>query len=228
MAKPNKELARYRSLTGKKRLSKEEKQAVLNYSADQVYNASKLSRNAYNKRVRAYKLLTDKPLTESDYADLKYLTPRQLANKKKLQNSEAKPTKHTDAEGINNTESTNRAAVFSPVVFPSNIRWWDIPSTLRNSKSERRPGGSLYENQEYFWANPESVQLTRFFYNGINGKQFSVNMAMRIILQANGVTDILIDPEDTGERFAVYREEWDNAESLDAKYTTNRRYTRKT
>ena len=227
MAKPNKEFVKYRSLTGKKRLSKEEKQAILNYSASQVYNASKLSRNAYNKRVKAYRLLTGKPLTESDYAELKYLTPRQLANKNKLQSPKTKSIEHVDTENANEPEIENRGAVFSPVVFSTNIRWWDIPSILRNSKIERRPGGLLYENQEYFWTNPESVKLTGFFYNGVNGKEFSVIMAMRIILQANGITDILIDPEDTGERFAVYRKEWDNAESLDAKYTTNRRYTRK-
>ena len=107
------------------------------------------------------------------------------------------------------------------------VRWWDVPSIIKSSAEERKSGGLLYENSEIFWDNPDSISLTRLFFEGVDGRQWSIIMALRSILVANGYGDILITPDDSQDRFAVYREEWSNVEELSPDYKTTRKYRKK-
>lgn len=206
---------KYKELSGKKRLSTDEKHALLKYTPKQVLKSKKLTQKAYEKRIVAFKELTGHDPTPSDYADLRYLTASQ-AYKKSKPNPEL-------------TEEESGALypdTFSEVDFHT-VRWWDIPSIIRSSAEERRPGGLLYENTEIFWNNPEKISLARLFFEGSDGRQFSVVMALRTILMANGYSDILISPKDVDRRFAVYREEWENVEELAPDYIETRKYRKK-
>ena len=85
----------------------------------------------------------------------------------------------------------------------------------------------MYENSGIFWDDPDKISLARLFFEGIDGRQWSIIMALRSILVANGYSDILISPDESRDRFAVYREEWHNVEELSPDYKTTRRYRKK-
>lgn len=213
---------KYKELTGKKKLSDIEKRALLKYTPKQVAKESTLKQSAYEKRLKAFRELMNRDIQPGEYADLRYLTARQLQKRIGTYESEASETK---GEG-NEPEADKFPDVFKDIDFPS-VRWWDIPSIIRSSAEERRAGGLLYENAGIFWDDPDKISLARLFFEGIDGRQWSIIMALRSILVANGYNDILISPDESRDRFAVYREEWNGVEELSPDYKTTRRYRKK-
>lgn len=213
---------KYKELTGKKKLSDTERRALLKYTPKQVAKESALKQSTYEKRLKAFKELMNRDIQPGEYADLRYLTAKQL--QKRIGSYE---DKITNAEGErNDSEGDGFSDIFNDVDFPS-VRWWDVPSVIRSSTEERRSGGLLYENAEIFWDDPDKISLARLFYEGIDGRQWSVIMALRSILVANGYSDILISPDESRDRFAVYREEWNNVGGLSPDYKTTRKYRKK-
>lgn len=213
---------KYKELTGKKKLSDTEKRALLKYTPKQVAKESTLKQSVYEKRLKAFRELMNRDIQPGEYADLRYLTARQLQKRIGAYESEV-----SDAKGNRNeSEADAFPDVFKDVDFPS-VRWWDVPSIIRSSAEERRAGGLLYENAGIFWDDPDKVSLARLFFEGIDGRQWSIIMALRSILVANGYSDILISPDESRDRFAVYREEWNSVEELSPDYKTTRRYKKK-
>lgn len=213
---------KYKELTGKKKLSDTEKRALLKYTPKQVAKESTLKQSAYEKRLKAFRELMNRDIQPGEYADLRYLTARQLQKRIGTYESEV-----YDAKGDGNESETDAFPdVFKDVDFPS-VRWWDIPSIIRSSAEERRAGGLLYENAGIFWDDPDKISLARLFFEGVNGRQWSIIMALRSILVANGYSDILISPDESRDRFAVYREEWNSVGELSPDYKTTRRYRKK-
>lgn len=214
---------KYKELTGKKKLSGTEKRALLKYTPKQVAKEGTLKQSTYEKRLKAFKELMNRDIQPGEYADLRYLTAKQL--QKRIGSSYE--DKATNAEGETNDSGGNEFPdTFKGVDFPS-VRWWDVPSVIRSSAAERRPGGLLYENSEIFWDDPGKISLARLFYEGVDGRQWSIIMALRSILVANGYSDILISPDESRERFAVYREEWNSVGELSPDYKTTRKYRKK-
>lgn len=213
---------KYKELTGKKKLSDVEKRALLKYTPKQVAKESTLKQSAYEKRLKAFKELMSREIRPGEYADLRYLTARQLQKRIGAYESEA-----SDAKSEENESKTDVFPdIFKDVDFPF-VRWWDIPSIIRSSAEERRAGGLLYENAGIFWDDPDKISLARLFFEGVDGRQWSIIMALRSILVANGYSDILISPDESRDRFAVYREEWNGVEELSPDYKTTRRYRKK-
>lgn len=213
---------KYKELTGKKKLSDVEKRALLKYTPKQVMKESTLKQSAYEKRLKAFKELMNRDIQPGEYADLRYLTAKQLQKRIGTYENEVADTKDKESE----SETDKFPDVFKDVDFPS-VRWWDIPSIIKSSTEERKSGGLLYENSEIFWDNPDNISLARLFFEGVNGRQWSIIMALRSILVANGYGDILITPDDSQDRFAVYREEWSSVEELSPDYKTTRKYRKK-
>ena len=213
---------KYKELTGKKKLSDIEKRALLKYTPKQVAKESTLKQSAYEKRLKAFRELMNRDIQPGEYADLRYLTARQLQKRIGTYENEVVDTKDEE----NESEADKFPDIFKDVDFPS-VRWWDVPSIIKSSAEERRTGGLLYENAGIFWDDPDKVSLARLFFEGIDGRQWSIIMALRSILVANGYSDILISPDESRDRFAVYREEWNGVEELSPEYKTTRRYRKK-
>ena len=213
---------KYKELTGKKKLSDTEKRALLKYTPKQVMKESTLKQSAYEKRLKAFRELMNRDIQPGEYADLRYLTAKQLQKRIGTYENEVADTKNEESE----SETDKFPDIFKDVDFPS-VRWWDVPTVIRSSAEERRSGGLLYENSGIFWDNPDRISLAKLFFEGVDGRQWSVVMALRSILVANGHSDILISPDESRDRFAVYREEWNNVEELDPDYKTTRRYRKK-
>lgn len=212
----------YKELTGKKKLSDTEKRALLKYTPKQVAKESNLKQSAYEKRLKAFRELMNRDIQPGEYADLRYLTAKQLQKRIGAYENEVADTKGEE----NESEADKFPDMFKDVDFPS-VRWWDVPSVIRSSAEERRTGGLLYENAGIFWDDPDKISLARLFFEGVDGRQWSIIMALRSILVANGYRDILISPDESRDRFAVYREEWNGIEELSPDYKTTRRYRRK-
>ena len=212
----------YKELTGKKKLSDIEKRALLKYTPKQVAKESTLKQSAYEKRLKAFRELMNRDIQPGEYADLRYLTAKQLQKRIGAYESEVADIK----DEKNESEADAFPDVFKDVDFPS-VRWWDIPSIIRSSAEERRAGGLLYENSGIFWDDPDKISLARLFFEGIDGRQWSIIMALRSILVANGYSDILISPDESRDRFAAYREEWNSVAELSPDYKTTRRYRKK-
>ena len=217
-----KAFSRYKELTGKKKLSDTEKRALLKYTPKQVAKENTLKQSAYEKRLKAFRELMNRDIQPGEYADLRYLTAKQLQKRIGAYENEVSDAKD---EG-NEPETDVFPDVFKDVDFPS-VRWWDVPSIIKSSAEERRTGGLLYENAGIFWDDPDKVSLARLFFEGIDGRQWSIIMVLRSILVANGYSDILISPDESRDRFAVYREEWNGVEELSPDYKTTRRYRKK-
>lgn len=212
----------YKELTGKKKISDIEKRALLKYTPRQVAKESGLKQKTYEKRLQAFKELVNRDIQPGEYADLRYLTAKQL---QKRIGSYGKETNGSKGDGAESKED-KFPDTFKDVRFPS-VRWWDVPSVIKSSAEERKSGGLLYENSELFWDNPDSISLARLFYEGVDGRQWSIIMALRSILVANGYGDILISPDESQDRFVVYREEWNGVEELSPDYKTTRKYRKK-
>lgn len=213
---------KYKELTGKKKLSDIEKRALLKYTPKQVVKESTLKQSVYEKRLKAFKELMNRDIQPGEYADLRYLPAKQLQRKIGTYEKESADARSEGTE----TEEGKFPDMFKDVDFPS-VRWWDVPSVIRSSAEERRIGGLLYENAGIFWDDPDKISLARLFFEGVDGRQWSIIMALRSILVANGHSDILISPDESRDRFAVYREEWNNIEELDPDYKTTRKYRKK-
>ena len=213
---------KYKELTGKKKLSDVEKRALLKYTPKQVAKEGTLKQSTYEKRLKAFRELMNRDIQPGEYADLRYLTAKQLQKRIGTYESEVADTK----DEKNESEADAFPDVFKDIDFPS-VRWWDIPSIIRSSAEERRAGGLLYENAGIFWDDPDKISLARLFFEGIDGRQWSIIMALRSILVANGYSDILISPDESRDRFAVYREEWNDVAELSPDYKTTRRYRKK-
>ena len=213
---------KYKELTGKKKLSDTEKRALLKYTPKQVAKESTLKQSAYEKRLKTFRELVNRDIQPGEYADLRYLTAKQL--QKRIGTYESEVADANDKE--NESEADAFPDVFKDVDFPS-VRWWDIPSIIRSSTEERRAGGLLYENAGIFWDDPDKISLARLFFEGIDGRQWYIIMALRSILVANGYSDILISPDESRDRFAIYREEWNGVEELSSDYKTTRKYRKK-
>lgn len=209
----------YKELTGKRRLSDLERRALLKYTPKQVAKESNLKQKTYERRLQAFKELVNRDISPGEYADLRYLTAKQLQKRIGKYESE-----RNNSEGKNTEPEFPNT--FKDVDFPA-VRWWDIPSVIKSSAEERRSGGLLYENSELFWDNPDNISLTRLFFEGVDGRQWSIIMALRSILVANGYGNILISPDESRDRFAVYREEWYDVEELSPDYKTTRKYRKK-
>lgn len=213
---------KYKELTGRKKLSDIEKRALLKYTPKQVAKESTLKQSVYEKRLKAFKELMNRDIQPGEYTDLRYLTAKQLQRKIGAYEKESADARSEGTE----TEEDKFPDTFKDVDFPS-VRWWDVPSVIRSSAEERRTGGLLYENSEIFWDDPDKISLARLFFEGVDGRQWSIIMALRSILVANGHSDILISPDESQDRFAVYREEWNNIEEFDPDYKTTRKYRKK-
>lgn len=213
---------KYKELTGRKKLSDIEKRALLKYTPKQVAKESTLKQSVYEKRLKAFKELMNRDIQPGEYVDLRYLTAKQLQRKIGAYEKESADARSEGSE----TEEDKFPDTFKDVDFPS-VRWWDVPSVIRSSAEERRIGGLLYENSGIFWDDPDKISLARLFFEGVDGRQWSIIMALRSILVANGHSDILISPDESRDRFAVYREEWNNIEELDPDYKTTRKYRKK-
>lgn len=212
----------YRELTGKKKLSDIEKRALLKYTPKQVAKENTLKQSAYEKRLKAFRELMNRDIQPGEYADLRYLTAKQLQKRIGTYENEV-----VDIKGEKDESEVDKFPdIFKDVDLPS-VRWWDVPSIIKSSAEERRVGGLLYENAGIFWDNPDKISLARLFFEGVDGRQWSIIMALRSILVANGYSDILISPDESRERFAVYREEWNDVEELSPDYKTTRRYRKK-
>ena len=205
-----KRFTEYKRLTGKKRLSSEEKELLRKFTAKTVAkgpaNEKTLKRRA-NTLVKQYVI---DEVTPDILEYLTYATPSQAAKYFNLEKREKPGGPKVPPED----EWEERR--FSDVRYPKK-NWRDVPSKIRNGS--RAPGSFLYENamwvfdlSGYVWENIDFYEA-----EGITRIDFIRNLYSR-------ESELLFDPGNTGDLFFVLRSEWEEAERLSDDYTESRIY----
>lgn len=221
--KLGKKFNKYRELSGKRRLSRSEKYALLTYTPKQVLKAQNLTEKQLARREKAYKKIMGDNVSRETLDELKYLTPVALAKKYGyIPEKKEKKGKETEKP---QTYEEKFPDVFSPVQLPT-IRWWQIPPEIRRRASAHKKGGFLYENAEILWASPEKISLSRLLKTGTDAGDFRILEFLRITLPSidNG---IFVDPMNEGKLFFVRADEWDKVDELPEDYAETRRYRKK-
>lgn len=215
-----KKYAEFRKLSGRRRLTNEEKEALLKYTPKQVLKQQTLSTKAFQKRLAAYEALTGTKAGFEDFASLRYLTAKQLIKKKGIEAEE--PDKEPEKS---ETPTDPFPDTFTPAILPT-ISWWSLPQMVRQSSSMRKRGSILYENTELFFSGAERIDLNHFLLTGIDGNDYSVVEFIRLFCSTL-IGDLFVDPMGEDTRFVVKSSEWDDVEALSPDYVISRRYKKK-
>lgn len=208
---------KYRNLSGKFRLDKETKAALIYFTAKQVYKANNTENieKVINKRFDLFNKRYDvenKTETEIKYA-LKYLTPAQAA--KYLG---ATPKKHDEWEEHYFTE-----------LIPPKVDWYDFPSFMRGWS--RKNGTFLYNNKDIVFDEGNNNIWEELFISGLDGYDHTLYEWFSIMTprKRNGW---LFDPLNYNDIFWVKQDEWDEVQRLgltddaylDPDFYNNRKY----
>lgn len=214
-----KKIQKYRELKGSNRLTKAEKMALLNYTPKQVFRAQKLTEKQYVRREKALEKILGHSLVDADRLALKYMTPAIYARKVYGIKSQKKDKKEPTYEEL-------YPNVFTQVALPT-IRWWDIPSAIRNDRIERKKGGFLYENSHLLWETPEKISLSRVAVEAVDGKRITKLSFLRGVLPVVTNNTVFVDPMGESKLFFIYAGEWEKVEELPEDYAETRRYRAK-
>lgn len=205
---------KYKELAGKKRLSKEEKYALLQYTPKQVVKARGMTDEQLKRRQKSFERMTGKKVSDYDVEELRYKTPAKLAAEFGYVKEERTPSPQE-------IKDTRYPDLFTPVKLPE-VQWESLPYGLRRGRQRRRGRGFLYLNADIFFTGG-MVDLQRLLLTGVDGDTDSVISFLRNV-PAISAAGILIDPGHTGDRFAVLEKEWKQGKELSPDYTVTRRY----
>ena len=204
-------LAQYKHMTGRRRITREEKTALHFFTPKRVTKRVELESKTYKRRIKKYE--SDYGVTASSGAKyaLQYAGPAMVARMMGVE----KPTDNTEW------------AEFSEVNLP-NTSWDKLPSSIR--KWERSSQGYfLYDNFDLIIRNNRTLLEDVRLY-GTDGYDHSLHDFFDIVVPHLFGDSVLFDPQVNGQRsgglFFVKKEEWDDVVEVDSNYTENRKYKR--
>ncbi len=211
---------KYRKLSGKKRLDKETKEALIHFTAKQVYKANTTENieKVVEKRFTLFnkRYTVDKSETEIKYA-LKYLTPAQAA-------------KYLDATPLPPDEWEEH---YFTELIPPKVDWYDFPSFMR--QWSRKNGSFLYNNQGIVFDEGNNNIWEDLLISGGDGYDHTLYEWFTIMTPRKR-SGWLFDPAGFNDIFWVKQEEWEKVQALgvtddaylDPNFYDNRKYyTRK-
>lgn len=235
-----KRIKAYKKLTKKKRISKEEKEALIQYTPKQVKRSLELSPKALERRKKKF---------EKDYGfmnpiieeDLKYGGPKRVAKryglideekekKEREKRKKEKAEKETTVLGpVTVKKEETKEGEWSVFTYPTLTRcgWPEIRDT-GIGKWRRKSDSFLYINREWMFDKmSEMVDMDGFLRYGSDGADHNRYEFFELAIPAAYEDDILFDPNQDGAEFFVYKNEWDEVEELSPDYIITRRYKRK-
>jgi hypothetical protein len=214
--KYSRKIARFRKLSGRSRVTREERKALHMFTPKQVLNRKTTDTTAYYRRIlKIYRdyVVPDELQEQVAYA-LEYLAPKQAAKRFGLEPITKNPVQEWDT--------------FKPVDIRT-ISYSQHPGYMRKGKEIRRTGGYYYENISNGILD-SSVPIGKYFefeggnidYHGYTNPTDALQMIIDHISPG-----VLVDPGNSGHPFLVYKEEWDNAKELAPDYYESRHYIKK-
>lgn len=210
-----KKINKFRELSGRSRVSREERKALKQFTPKQVLNRKTTDTTAYFRRIlklyREYEV-PDR-LQEQVAYTLEYLPPKQTAKRLGLEPIVKEPPL--------------KWKTFSQVNIKT-ISYSQHPGYMKKGKEIRRGGGYYYENNEN-GIFKENIPIEKYFedFEGgkidYNGYKHPVD-ALQLIIDYI-VPGVLVDPGNSGHLFLVKKTEWDNVKGLAPDYYESRHYT---
>lgn len=143
-----KKIRKLRELTGKKRLTYDQKKALHNFTAKQVAKRVDAGSKTYARRLKAFEKIYG-PADEQARYTLEYLTPTSAAKKLEL-------------------EADLEEATFSEVSLPKKT-WNELPAAFK--KWDHGSGSYMYENSEILWLDNAAlpIDMQNLFDDGDDG-----------------------------------------------------------
>lgn len=208
-------VSKFRDITGRLRVTREERRALHEYTPRQVANRKTTDTTAYLRRVlklyREYEVPDNLQIPVAEA--LEYLPPKQVA-------------KRLGLDPIVKEGPDKEWKTFTPVDIKT-ISYYDHPGYMKKGKVIRQPGGYYYENiSTGFFENELSIET---YFSDFSGGKIDYQGtkdpadALQLILDkiAPGV---LVDPGNSGHCFLVYKDEWESATGLATDYYESRHY----
>lgn len=197
------ERKKYKEITGKRRLSKEEKSAISEFGAKRTAKRLDLGSETYERRVRAFEKKYGTATPEVLWA-LMYTGPKGAL---RYLPEEERPW-----------------LTFTEVDFPL-ITWEELPEEVRKNRGfiAGEPIGweeFIYETRLYEDGNSKEPRIEW----GLSRSEDTGKTREFADLIEKMLDGVLLDPGETGAFFWVYEKEWLNVAELDPDYTKNRRY----
>lgn len=232
---------KYRELSGRKRLTKEEKSALHFFTPGQVFRSqTKLTDRTYMNRIKKFETKYGEKFTKkfgSSYESrdlltytLQYLGVEQAARRFGIYE---KPGKSTETQP-ESTETTVRDGweKFTEIEFPD-VSWEDLGSPpIRDKDWPHFSGDFLYENGNYLHAVDPNIDLNVLMSMGKWTCKDHTMLDFMSLVVPHIWGNILVDPTNAGILkenswdgiFIVKKDEWDNAEELSEDFLTSRLY----
>ena len=193
---------RYKKLTGKKRLTMEERSSISMFGAARV--AKRLDvrtedgRDLFERRIARY---------EKKYGPA---TPEAIWG-----------LQYGGADYVHKALYGDDWKRFTQVKFPD-MTWYELPAILRDGGGRERFDDLIYHTELFWDGESRHDRVGRLIERAWDEDEVVRDESIRLICEASG--DILFDPGNTGDFFLVYRSEWEAAKELASDYTTSRRY----
>lgn len=190
---------RYKKMTGKKRLTREERSSISMFGAARVAKRldadTEEGRDLFERRIARY---------EKKYGPA---TPEAIWG-----------LQYGGADYIHKVLYGADWKKFKVPELPL-ITWYEVPQIIRVGDRERFED-MIYQTRLY--ENGEDREDRIQWVIDWDGDEGIRDDALKEFFDGNG--DILFDPGKTGDLFLVYKSEWENAKELADDYTTSRRY----
>ena len=225
----------YKKRTGKKRLTKEEKEALHDFTPAQVQRHNeKGTDELYARRERAFEKRYGKNFERryGESEDIKAIKKRMLEYM-----GPARAAKILDIEpDVPETPATPPMSPTPPT--PPDEEWdtftiVDLPSTtwrklpIKFTAGWSHDVGFMYDNQEFFWQGSSDAQIDLNALAEVGDRSGDGMYSFFKEFMSSIDSSILFDPEGTGRFFFVYKNEWDSVEELEEDYIDTRRYRKK-
>lgn len=208
-----KKLLKLKELTGKKRLSYDQKKALHNFTAKQVSKHIDVGSKTYARRIKAFEKSYGTADEQTRYV-LEYLTPKAAA--KKLEIDAIDPD-----DGL-------EEATFSEVSLPKKT-WNDLPSEFK--KWSHKSGSYMYENADILWLDNSAdlIDIQKLFDRAedADGSDHT-NAAFFASFTYDLYGDRYIyDPNCEHDHIMVLASEWNEVEKLPDDWMKTRKYFRR-
>ena len=204
-----KRLRKFKELTGKKRLTYDQKKALHTFTAKQVARHVDAGSKAYARRLKTFEKIYG-PADEQARYVLEYLPTKSAAKKLEI-------------------EADLEEAVFSNVSLPDKT-WYELPSKFK--KWSHSSGDYMYENSEILWLDNAAmpIDMQDLFERGSDGDDHSNHDFFKTFTKELWGGIYIYDPQrkkKDPQHVMVLAHEWDEVVELPDDWVESRTYYRR-
>jgi len=209
-----KRVRKLRELTGKRRLTYDQKKALHNFTARQVAKHVDAGSKTYNRRLKTFEKIYGTADEQTRYV-LEYLTPKATAKKLEI-------------EAIDPDDGLEEAT-FSEVSLPKKT-WNELPAAFK--KWDHGSGSYMYENSAILWLDNAAlpIDMQKLFDEGDDGDDHTNRDFFKKFTKELWDGTYIYEPKGTKahpNHIMVLASEWTEVVELPDDWVETRKYFRK-